>query len=493
MAWKLIYGVPLGMSRALGNEFPSGRNASSTDLRDERGDTLRPVPLQITRERMPRGLSVPVVLIAAAVVALGCGPTGAGSQPPPRVLIVTIDTLRADHVGAYGGPFPTPAIDGVATAGALLLDACTPTPSTGPAHASLWTGLHPWRHGVLDNAVPLGADVPTIGEVAQKAGIATAAFVSSYMLAPRFGLSRGFDTYHFEASENYFWRGRDQKAFWTRADATTDAALGWLRDHRRESFLLWVHYFDPHAPYTPPPGFERPIGERVSLDGKSLPPGVPSFARLADSIRGYRGDVAYTDTELRRLLEGLRALDLLDATTIVITSDHGEGLGDHGLLEHGENLFEELVHIPLAVRGPGIAPGRRLAGSAQLEDLAPTALELLKLPVPPGLDGESLLPWLRGAVADSPRGAVVGRRKPYPREPDLYFARRDGSKWIGPLGGPGREFRFDLDPHEKGGEEAGVPAEISAVEDAARARAAAAPTLDSESRRALEALGYLEP
>ncbi|MCX5737227.1 MAG: sulfatase-like hydrolase/transferase [Proteobacteria bacterium] len=243
------------------------------------------MPLQITRERMPRGLSVPVVLIAAAVAALGCGPTGARSQPPPRVLIVTIDTLRADHVGAYGGPVPTPAIDGVATAGALLLDACTPTPSTGPAHASLWTGLHPWRHGVLDNAVPLGADVPTIGEVAQKAGVATAAFVSSYMLAPRFGLSRGFDTYHFEASESYLWRGRDQKAFWTRADATTDAALGWLHDHRRGPFLLWVHYFDPHAPYTPPPGFERPIGERVSLDGKSLPACSRACARSTCSTR----------------------------------------------------------------------------------------------------------------------------------------------------------------------------------------------------------------
>ena len=446
----------------------------------------------MTCETMPRGRGIHVALILAAVAALGCGPTGVGS-PPPRVLIVTIDTLRADHVGAYGGPVPTPTIDGVATAGALLLDACTPTPSTGPAHASLWTGLHPWRHGVLDNAVPLGADVPTVGEVAQRAGIATAAFVSSYMLAPRFGFARGFETYHFEASESYFWRGRDQKAFWTRADATTDAALGWLRDHRRGPFLLWVHYFDPHAPYTPPPGFERPPGERVSLDGKSLPPGVPSFAHLADSIRGYRGDVAYTDAQLSRLLEGLRALELFDSTTIVVTSDHGEGLGDHGLLEHGENLFEELVHIPLAVRGPGIAPGRRLAGSAQLEDLAPTALELLNVPVPSGLDGISLLPWLRGAVADSPRGAGVGRRKPYPGEPDLFFARRDGRKWIGPLGGPGREFRLDRDPHENGGEDAGAPAEITAIESVARARAAAAPQLDSESRRALEALGYLQP
>jgi arylsulfatase A-like enzyme len=373
---------------------------------------------------------------------------------------------------------------------ALFPDACTPIPSTGPAHASLWTGLHPRRHAVLDNAVPLGSGVPTVGERGRAAGIATAAFVSSYILAPRFGFARGFETFHFEPNERYLWRGREHKAFWTRGDATTDAALAWLRDQRRESFLLWVHYFDPHAPYKPPPGFERTPSEPVSIDGKLLPPGVPSFAHLTDMIRGYRGDVAYTDAALSRLLAGLRSLDLFDSTAIVVTSDHGEGLGDHGLLEHGANLFEELVRVPLLVRGPGIAQGQRLYGPAQLEDLAPTLLELLKLPVPPGLDGRSLLPWLRGAVATSPRDAVVGRRKPTPGDPDLFSTRRDGRKWIGD--GPGREYQLDRDPHEDAGEVAAVPRAIAAIEGAARAPAAA-PVLDPESRRALEALGYLEP
>ncbi len=431
------------------------------------------------------------MLVVGALGGVACGPAGEGS-PPPRVLVVTIDTLRADHVSAYGGSVPTPGIDGIGAAGALFLDAGTPTPSTGPAHASLWTGLHPWRHGVLDNAVPLGPDIPTVAELARAAGIATGAVVSSYILAPRFGFARGFETFHFEPSQHYTWRGRDHEAFWTRAAATTDAALDWLRDHRRDAFLLWVHYFDPHAPYTPPPGFERPRDERVSLDGKLLPPGVPTFAHLTDMIRGYRGDVAYTDAELSRLLAGLRSLDLFDSTAIVVTSDHGEGLGDHGLLEHGANLFEELVRIPLVVRGPGIAQGQRLSGPAQLEDLAPTVLELLKLPVPPGLDGRSLLPWLRGAVATSPRDAVVGRRKPNPGEPDLFFTRRDGRKWIGPLDGPGRAFQLDRDPHEDAGEDAAVPAVIAAIGPAARPPAAA-PALDRESRRALEALGYLEP
>jgi len=441
---------------------------------------------------MQRSVWIRTLLGVGALCGVACSPPGERSEPP-RVLVVTIDTLRADHVSAYGGPVPTPGIDGVGSAGALFLDACTPTPSTGPAHASLWTGLHPWRHGVLDNAVPLGPDVPVVAEMARAAGIATAAFVSSFILAPRFGFSRGFETFHFEPNEHYLWRGRERKAFWTRADATTDAALAWLRDHRREPFLLWVHYFDPHAPYTPPPGFERPPDEPVSLDGKILPPEVKSLDRLIEDIRGYRGDVAYTDSELSRLLAGVHTLDLFDSTTIVVTSDHGEGLGDHGRLEHGANLFEELVRIPLVVRGPGIAQGQRLSGPAQLEDLAPTLLELLKLPVPSGLDGTSLLPWLRGIVATSPRDAVVGRRKSYRGNLDLYYSRSEGRKWIGPLGGPGRAYQLDRDPHEVTWQEAAAPPAIAAIESAARAPARAAPALDRESQRALEALGYLEP
>jgi arylsulfatase A-like enzyme len=428
--------------------------------------------------------------LAIALGSAGCSQP-ATDAPPPRLLVVTIDTLRADHVGAYGGPVPTPAIDSLARDGALLLDAATPTPTTGPAHATLWTGLHPWRHGASDNAVPVSPSAPLVSETAQAAGIATAAFVSSYVLDARFGFARGFATFHFEPDQHYAWRGRERDAFWTRGAATTDAALAWLRDHRSGPFLVWVHYFDPHAPYTPPAGFERPANEVISLDGKTLPPGLPSFAHLKDSIRGYRGDVAYTDFEVGRLFEGMRALDLLGTTAIVVTADHGEGLGDHGVLEHGENLYDELVRIPLVVRAPGIDAGQRLAGPAQLEDLAPTVLELLQLPVPAGLDGTSLLPWLRGAVAASPRDTAIGRRKPYRNEPELFFTRGDGKKWIGAPDDPGRSFDLATDPHERNGVVAPAPA---AVVDAARTvtTPAAALQLDAESRRALEALGYLK-
>lgn len=442
------------------------------------------------RAHSPRALCA--LAVCAALAVGGCSAqTGAAADAGPRLLVVTVDTLRADHVGAYGGPFPTPGFDTLAAEGVLVLEAATPTPTTAPAHASLWTGLHPWRHGVLDNAVPLADAVETVAERARAAGIPTAAFVSSFVLDARFGLAQGFDTYHFAPRESYTWRGREREAFWTRGGETTDAALAWLGEHGDRPFLVWVHYFDPHTPYAPPEGFARPPGERVSIAGKALPPGVPSFAHLVDLLRAYRGEVAYADAELRRLIEGVRALGLLEHTAIVATADHGEGLGDRGLLEHGRHLHDELLRVPLVVRAPGVPPGRRLAGAAQLEDLAPTALALLGLPVPAGLDGVDLLPWLRGAVEASPRAAAAGCRKPYRGEPELFFLREPARKWIGTLDAGGTRYRLDADPGEVDGTPAPAPARLRRLVGAAAAPAAA-PVLDAETQRALRALGYLE-
>jgi arylsulfatase A-like enzyme len=333
--------------------------------------------------------------------------------------------------------------------------------------------------------------MPTVAQAAREAGLATAAFVSSYVLHERFGLARGFETYRFEPTEQYVWRGKKRDAFWTRGSHTTDAALAWLRSHRERPFLLWVHYFDPHAPYEAPPGFERPATEPVPLAGKTLPRGVPSFAHLVDILRAYRGEVLYVDAELGRLVDGLRELGLLDQTALVVVADHGEGLGDHGVLEHGEDLFDELVRVPLVVRAAGVPAGRRLGGAAQLEDLAPTALELLGPPVPAGLDGRSLLTWLRGAADASPRTAAIGRRKPYRGRPDLFFARYDGLKWIGAAEGGGSEYRLADDPAEERGSPAEPPAVLADVLVASHEPAASAPAIDAETRRALEALGYV--
>jgi arylsulfatase A-like enzyme len=418
---------------------------------------------------------------------------GSAPLPPLRgILLVTIDTLRADHVGAYGAPFPTPALDALAAEGVLLEQACTPTPSTGPAHASLLTGLHPWNHGTLRNAVALDPRIPTLADRLRQHGFATAAFVSSYVLDRRFGFHQGFDTFWFEPDQELVWRGQGgQKFYATRGDATTRAAMAWITENAERPFFVWVHYFDPHTPYDPPPGYAVSPEVPVSLEGKRLGSDT-SPASLERLIRNYRGEVLYADAQLGRLVERLRILQLLDRSAVIATSDHGEGLGDHGVLEHGKVLFDELVRVPVLIRAPGLEAGRRLEGDAQLEDLAPTLLALAGVEAPEGLDGRNLLPWLRGEVESSPRDAVLGRRRPFKSQRDQYYERRWPHKWIGALEGPGLAIDLDADPRELRPEPgAGPPERLKRAVAGAGADARGVDP-DPEVRRALEALGYAE-
>jgi arylsulfatase A-like enzyme len=415
----------------------------------------------------------------------------AGSTPAARLVLVTVDTLRADHVGAYGGPVGTPALDGLARDGVLVDGACTPTPSTGPAHASLFTGLHPWHHQVLDNAVELGPEWPRLAGRLQAAGFATAAFVSSYIVHPRFGLAQGFDHYGFEPSEAFHWRGQNRPRFWTRGEHVVRDAMRWITLHADESFFVWVHLFDPHAPYAPPVGYALPASSPVDLSDKRVPAEIKGRRQLADLVRAYRGEVRYADAQIGRLVERLRMLGLLETTAVVVTSDHGEGLGDHGLLAHGKNLHDELVRVPLVVRAPGLSAGRRLVGAAQLEDLMPTLLALVGVPQSPGLDGVDLLPWLQGRVEESPRSVVVGRRKPLRARPTLYFARDWPEKWIGPGDGAGVRYRLDEDPRELAGRPSSEPPD-ALREALAVGEVSTSPVQDPEVREALEALGYVE-
>lgn len=438
------------------------------------------------RPRAPRFALLAIALWAG----IAAGSARAGVD---RVLLVTIDTLRADHVGAYGGPVRTPALDRLAAEGVRVEGAVTPTPSTAPAHASLFTGLHPWHHRVLDNAMVLEEGPSTLAERLRAAGFATAAFVASYIVHPRFGLARGFDLYHFEPDQAYHWRGERRARFWARGEAVVAEAQRWITAHADQRFFVWVHLFDPHTPYRPPPGYAPDPATPVDLTGKIVPPGVRGERQLRDLIRAYRGEVAYADAQVGRLLERLRMLALLDGTAVVVTSDHGEGLGDHGHLEHGANLHGELVRVPLLVRAPGLAGGRTLRGEAQLEDLAPTLLALAGLAPPEGLDGVDLLDWLRGARPGAPRDAVLGQRKSVPGVPDLFFVRRGSDKWIGKRSGPGLRFDLERDPGERHGTLAPAPDGLAALlPPADAAEPAPRPPLDDETRRALEALGYVE-
>jgi choline-sulfatase len=448
-----------------------------------------------------RALAAIGVLLA---IAPGAAPparaTGDGNEPAgvDSILLVTIDTLRADHVGAYGGPVPTPSLDRLASQGVLVEWAYTPTPSTGPAHASLLTGLHVWHHGALSNAVPLDPRLPTLADRFAERGLETAAFVSSYILDRRFGFHQGFGTYWFEPSEPYEWRGKRRERFWTRGERTTDAANRWLLERDDRPFFLWVHYFDPHWPYRPPVGFRVSPRDPVDLAGKSVPRDqrVRNRRHLTALNRAYRGEVAYVDAQVGTLLERLRLLGLERRTAVVVTADHGEGLGDHGVMEHGLHLYEELVQVPLILRAPGLPSGRRVAGPVQLEDLTPTLLALLDVPAPDSLDGFNLLPWLRGETDAAPRGAVVGARATNKGRSRLFYLRAGSTKWIGQSGRPGQRFDLLRDPGERDPETGvAMPARLEpAVAAAPRAGPGTSVPAepDPETRRALEALGYLD-
>ncbi len=302
--------------------------------------------------KLTRRLLSGVLLILAACA----------SDERPSILLVTIDTLRADHVGCYGAPGdPTPSLDRLAREGTLFELAVTTAPITLPAHVSMMTGLYPPGHGVRNNGHVLPPDgAVTLAQRLASEGYQTAAFVSAYVLSEPFGLSRGFE--HFDDD---FGTGLER-----RADATVKAAEEWLtkkRDGDRPAFV-WVHLFDPHDPYQPPPEY---------VIGDASP---------------YAGEIRYADAAVGRIRERFSSVESKRTPPIfVATSDHGEGLGEHGEDTHSFFLYDTTVRVPLILAGPGIPVGRRIERLTSLVDLTPTLLELVGAELPPRLGGWSLL------------------------------------------------------------------------------------------------------
>lgn len=286
--------------------------------------------------------------------------------PPPisrHLLIVTIDTLRADRLGCYGNAnVATPNMDRLAREGALATDATVHVPLTRPSHTSLFTGLYPADHGIRDNvSAPLSEKVPIMAELLRDAGFTTAAFVSSVVLSAQSGLNRGFATYgdRFEIGED---DARFLNTIQKRGDETTGDAVAWMRSNAGKRMALWVHLYDPHDPYEPP---------------------EPYAARYAGRL--YDGEVAWSDDLIGRLDAALQALGIRDQTLTIVTSDHGEGLGEHGETVHGFFVYETTLKVPLIARGPGIPAGLRIGQTARTVDLLPTILDLLRVPMPTGL------------------------------------------------------------------------------------------------------------
>jgi choline-sulfatase len=265
-----------------------------------------------------------LVLILSALLVAGCQNKPKPEAVKPSILLVTFDTTRADAIGPDATGVATPAFNELAARGLRFRQAYATVPETLPSHSSMMTGLYPAGHGVHENARHLAAAHPVIAEKLKGAGYRTAAFVSSFVLARRFGLARGFDVYDDELPEGSAER--------TSKD-TTGRAIGYLTRQDDRPLFLWVHYFDPHAPYAPP----EPFLSRHS--------GNP-----------YLGEIAAMDEQLGRLLQAFEQ-HAGAGKAIVVASDHGEGLGDHGESQHGNLLYQSTMHVPLVVVGPGVSAG----------------------------------------------------------------------------------------------------------------------------------------
>jgi arylsulfatase A-like enzyme/tetratricopeptide (TPR) repeat protein len=315
---------------------------------------------------------VAALVLAAVTLATPARPTAAA--PGPNILLVTIDTLRADHVGAYGARTrATPTLDRLAAEGCLFEQAIVQVPLTRASHATILTGLYPFQHGIRDNfAPPLAKEHRTLAEVLKGRGYATGGFVGSFIVNTQSGLNRGFDTF-----DDTFETGSRGSAFFTdyqrRAAEVEERAGPWIERAARDgrTFFAWVHFYDPHSPYSPP---------------------APYDARFAKSP--YDGEVAYTDEILGRLLARLDRAGVTNRTLVVLTSDHGESLGDHKEEEHGFFVYDSALKVPLIIRLPGKIPRAvRARTEARSIDLVPTILDLAgaAAAAPPGLPGRSLV------------------------------------------------------------------------------------------------------
>jgi arylsulfatase A-like enzyme len=328
-------------------------------------------------------------------LALLAPAAGAGS-PKPHVLLITVDTLRADALGCYGNEqTPTPRLDALARRGVLFEDTITTIGKTGPAIASLFTSFYPPTHGARRNGVPMRPDIPTMAETLQAAGYRTGGFISNWTLRARLAaVHRGFDHWDedFDRKRNPF--GASERT----ANAVLDASLRWLRGLAESDapIFLWAHFSEPHDPYERHPGFEVPL-PRERTDGWQ-------------KRWRYASEVAFVDDAIGRLLDGVESTMPRSERLTIFVADHGESLGEHGYWGHGKNTFWPTLRIPLVLEGAGVPRGKRIDSPVTIVDVLPTVLELLDLPAAEGMAGVSLArAWNGDVPRDRARFAFADR------------------------------------------------------------------------------------
>jgi arylsulfatase len=317
----------------------------------------------------------------------------------PNVLLVSVDTLRADHLGFYGYARDTsPNLDAFAKQSQVYLHCSAHGAMTGPSTASLLTGFLPHETTVFDNS-PLPPSMVTAAEFLRDSGYRTRGIVSNFVLRKKEGYAQGFEAFDDEMDAVELVRGIAERT----AGNATDRAMRALEELRGDPFFLWIHYQDPHGPYTPPerlaslfeaaePGDELPINDSVSGNG-----GIPAYQVIgderhpADYVSRYDREIFFVDEQFGRLIEELKRLDLLDRTVTIFTADHGEAMGEHAYwFAHGEHLYDGLLRVPLLMRIPGLAPAEH-EHPVQHLDIVPTLLEISGRAPVAQLTGRSLL------------------------------------------------------------------------------------------------------
>ena len=318
------------------------------------------------RRRTLLGLSVAGFILA---LAIGWLALSSRSRNTWNVIVITLDTTRADHLCCYGAEKAlTPTIDELASRGVLFERACAPAPLTLTSHSTMFTGLQPPEHGLITNGKGrLPDEIETLAERLSQAGYATSAFVASFVLNSRFGLNQGFETYDDDLSGTP--RPQDLLHRERSGDIVVDSALKWLSSHKQSKFHCWIHLYDPHFPYQAHEDlFEDQFVERP-----------------------YDGEIAFVDRQLARITKFLKDEQLAENTCLVIVGDHGEGLGEHGEPTHGYLLYRSTMHVPLIIVPPlKEKAGIRVQQPVPLVDLMPTLLDLLRLPIPKQISGKSL-------------------------------------------------------------------------------------------------------
>jgi arylsulfatase A-like enzyme/Flp pilus assembly protein TadD len=440
------------------------------------------------------------------VVWLGASALAAAAAPP-NVILITLDTVRADRMGFLGSKRGlTPNLDTLARQSVVFTRAYSQVPLTAPSHATILTGTYPQFNQGTDFQIPLAQELPYAPEILRTYGYHTAAFVGAIILDPtaRFapGFDRGFDTY--DAGFRAWHSGEDRYHTTERRGGEVVAhALAWLNQHPRGPFFIWIHLYDPHHPYDPP---------------------EPYKSKYASSP--YDGEIAYTDSAVGKFLSQLRARGLYDNSVIAVMADHGEALGDHGEDTHGIFLYDETIHVPLVIKLPGAASsgknpagkasakktsaGRRIENPVELVDVLPTILQAVKIPVPPEVQGESLLGMLMPKPAPAESAEAIAATSPgrpayaetdYPHRAygwSSLRALRTGKYLY--IKAPRQElYDQSADPkaeHDLSSASTAVTGTLAAQLDAFRQKTSSsreAPTsvVDPEAQEKLAALGYV--